>query len=246
MKHKPYIQALQLLFEPKTGLLFLAVALIGSVFCNALCDILTIIFNLGNNLNGCFTILGGTLFIFLLILWIFAQNIKNRARYPFRFTEDFPEKRKGLILLISNYDTSEKAVMLHLGELEKCWLLYSDHPRSIESKDKICELLKYHFIEPIPIHIKDVFSSKGIRDEVDNILSHLPEGWNENDIISDFTGMTAPASIGMVLACLRNNRPLQYVPGNYDKDGRAVTATEPVEVKLEWDIALSADDKTAS
>ncbi len=39
-----------------------------------------------------------------------------------------------------------------------------------------------------------------------------PESWQESDIISDYTGMTAHGSVEMALVCKTNNRSLQHTP----------------------------------
>ncbi len=48
--------------------------------------------------------------------------------------------------------------------------------------------------------------------DIHNSLPKLPGDWRIDDLISDFTGMTAQASIGMALACISAGSDLQYTP----------------------------------
>jgi hypothetical protein len=69
---------------------------------------------------------------------------------------------------------------------------------------------------------------------VERIYSDLPPGCLETDVILDFTGMTACASVGSVLACLNENRSIQYTPAQYDTTLKAMQPLDPVEVVLHW------------
>jgi hypothetical protein len=68
------------------------------------------------------------------------------------------------------------------------------------------------------------------------VIADLPSsGLTEDQIISDFTGMSAPASIGMALACLSPRRALQYVPAAYDTKLNALLPHDPWEVELTYE-----------
>lgn len=56
----------------------------------------------------------------------------------------------------------------------------------------------------------------------------------EQDVIADYTGMTAHASVGMVLASLSPNRLLQFTPAHYGE--KEIKATEnPIAVRVSWE-----------
>lgn len=60
----------------------------------------------------------------------------------------------------------------------------------------------------------------------------LTQGWTPDDIIADFTGMTAQASVGMVLASLSVQSPLQYTPAQ-SQDGKPTgRSLNPIEITL--------------
>ena len=59
------------------------------------------------------------------------------------------------------------------------------------------------------VHINDVFDPLEYRDAVEHIYVALPEGWTDNDVIVDFTGMTSCGSVGSVLAAVHRERPIQ-------------------------------------
>lgn len=46
--------------------------------------------------------------------------------------------------------------------------------------------------------------------------------------------MTAMASVGAALACLDEQRALQYTPGVFDEKLRVIRPRDPVEVVLTW------------
>ena len=114
----------------------------------------------------------------------------------------------------------------------ECWLLCSTRTipiaREIEKELDAQGKLATHEL------IKDVFDPLECRDKVEEIYKTLPDGWKEDDVILDFTGMTACASVGSVLACLDEKRAIQYTPGQYDEDLKAMQPLEPVEVVLHW------------
>ena len=83
--------------------------------------------------------------------------------------------------------------------------------------------------------VNDVLDPVECHDVVNRIYSRLPAGMSESDVILDFTGMTAIASVGAVLACIDDQRPIQYTPGLFNQQLQAVKPYEPVEIVLNWD-----------
>src|SRR5947209_15534949 len=80
--------------------------------------------------------------------------------------------------------------------------------------------------------IKDAFDPIGLKKKVDSIYENLPATCQEVDVILDFTGMTALASVGSVLACLDESRAIQYVPAEYNDKGQPIKPLDPIEIVL--------------
>ena len=80
--------------------------------------------------------------------------------------------------------------------------------------------------------LNDVFDLVECRNKVDTIYTQLPAGCTPADVILDFTGMTTIASVGAVLACLDDQRAMQYTPAVFDEQLHAVQPRDPVEVVL--------------
>jgi hypothetical protein len=136
-----------------------------------------------------------------------------------------PPKKKGLILLVSNVQSALYAIKYHLadGPLEKVWLIpshgevatyfgQSSRPLAVQVKEQADELagkqgrqLEIHIhdqgVSPADAHDTYAYVTRLFR------LRPLPP----NEMIADFTGGTKPMSIGMIMACLAGNRPLEYV-----------------------------------
>jgi hypothetical protein len=90
--------------------------------------------------------------------------------------------------------------------------------------------------------INDVYDLLECRNQVDEIYTQLPAGLSPSDVILDFTGMTAMASVGSVLACLDEQRSLQYTPAVFDEQLRAMRPRDPVEVVLTWGMVYDRQD----
>jgi hypothetical protein len=84
-----------------------------------------------------------------------------------------------------------------------------------------------------PIIINDVYDLLEFRTPVGKIYRGLPDGRSESDVISDYVGMTAHGSVGMVLACVASRRPLQYTPARFDEQLKATASLDPIEIVLE-------------
>ena len=175
--------------------------------------------------------LGAFLFI-IFSGWLLRKFLYRRQLASFSIGKKMPAQRKGLILLVSNIIPARKAVETHKELLTKCWLICSD------TSEKIGKELKNEFenesteFEIIIIGDLDVFDPAILKNKVEQIYANLPEFFIENDIILDFTGMTAVASVGSVLACVGKNRPMQYIPAPYNQNLKAVQPLEPIEIVL--------------
>jgi hypothetical protein len=86
------------------------------------------------------------------------------------------------------------------------------------------------------VPVENVFNPMALKEKVGRIYENLPGGLEETDVILDFTGLTALASVGAVLACLDEKRSIQYVPAEYDRQLKPIKALDPVEIVLTWRI----------
>ncbi len=142
---------------------------------------------------------------------------------------EFPERKRGLILLVSRKESAMHAIQYHLqdrGPLESVWLVPSngreedkygaptlDEAEAIKIERKNlaqargCHLrVEIHEMGVSPGDAQDTF------DYVNRIFRR--GGFKPSEIIADFTGGTKPMTVGMVMACLPRDRELEYVPYN--------------------------------
>ncbi|XWK89046.1 MAG: hypothetical protein U7127_02960 [Phormidium sp.] len=138
-----------------------------------------------------------------------------------------PEGKKGLILLVSNPDSAKFAINYHYvekGTLEKVWLIPSD-PNEEEKKkfgsstiSKIapikdyCNELKVKYGRSLEVEDEKGVSPGDAQDTFDYVNRiYRQSGYAEHELIADFTGGTKPMSVGMIMACLKRDRELEYV-----------------------------------
>jgi hypothetical protein len=203
-----------------------------SVFGNAVTLMLT---NwLGVTSSAAFKIALGALLVFFLSVWVLAKGLRRLRPQVLNLSQHpRPAKRKGLILLVSRAETSRAAIAYHQPMLERCWLLCST--RSLPLAQAMChEFDKIEFSEPIVVN--DVNDPLEFRARVSEVYEKLPAGWSDEDVIGDYTGMTAHGSVGMVLASLAPHRPLQYTPAHYDEQLKATEPLDPIEIVLDWEV----------
>ncbi len=219
-----------LLFSPDMLIPFIFGGIALSVLGNAIFMLLT---NwLSTNSSALIRISLGAFLFIIMSGWVLRKFLYRRQLVNFSIGKKAPDKRKGLILLVSNILTARKAIELHKDLLTKCWLVCS------YTSEKIGEELKSEFnnelleFEIITIGDLEVFDPLILRNIVDRIYSNLPEFFIENDVILDFTGMTAVASVGSVLACVGKNRPMQYIPAPYNQKLKAIQPLEPIEIEF--------------
>jgi hypothetical protein len=140
-----------------------------------------------------------------------------------------PERKRGLILLVSRAESALHAIHYHLndrGPLESVWLIPSngreedrygaptfDEARKIETE---CKKLAHAGGGQVRVEIHETGVSPGdAQDTFDYVNRIFRRGnYKPNEIIADFTGGTKPMTVGMVMACLPHDRELEYVPYN--------------------------------
>ena len=133
----------------------------------------------------------------------------------------------------SRLNTLLTAVKTHASSLEYIWLLATKGANGSSSvlenlKDNLIRnkeslglsnLVEIRFLDPIEMS-EDNQVTECVRKTVDEVFDHPPQGLKQSDIIADCTGGTKSISLGVILACLEENRDIQLIGSHYDPNGR--------------------------
>jgi hypothetical protein len=230
-------RALEIFFSPATILPFLVGSLFLAISGNATYDILKN--TIGSDTPALVRIASLALMIFLgsvgLVLVIVSRRVDRLRRDRPVIRKRQPRQYPGLIVLVSNVEACEMAIRYHLPLLQRCWLICST--ATFGKAQEVARLFPLVCLDD-PIVINDVYDPMEFRDAVNGVyVDRLPVGWGPSDVIADYAGMTAHGSVGMVLANLMTDRPLQYTPALVDGvTQRVVGSLEPIEITLSWGV----------
>lgn len=215
-------------FTPEALLPFLIGAVCMAVIGNEVTQVLNNWF--GTTTKAALLIAGLALLVLAISAWLFARTLSRLLPPPIEFKQQAPEFRRGLILLVSRPETCRKALEYHLPILERCWVLCSAKTLGVaeELRGEFQGRLRMNH----PIVINDVNNPLEFADRVDEIYTNLPAGWRVEDVIADYTGMTAHGSVGVAIACISPPRPLQYTPARYDEQMKPIAPLDPIEIRL--------------
>lgn len=128
-------------------------------------------------------------------------------------------KSRGLVLLVSNADSAKYAVLHHFtgGPLERVWLIASGDTDAAEFGPgtlKLAGELKAWAAtlgRPLDIQVLQAVSAAEAHDTFDAVRRiYRTCGLPPAEVIADFTGGTKPMTVGLILASLDAERPLQY------------------------------------
>lgn len=221
-------QAWARIFSYETLIPFLLGAICLSVLGNAVTQLLNNC--LGTTTWAAIQIVIGTGLVLCLAAATLALALVRQRPAPVDLGKELPRSRRGLILLVSKPEVPRKAMKHHIPMLECCWMICSRESHAVAEK------LKEEFIDQVKkieiVFVNDVNDPLAFSEEVNRIYDHLPAGWREDDVIADYTGMTAHGSVGMALACIFPHRPLQYTPAIYNKELQALEPLNPFEIVL--------------
>lgn len=229
-----FIQAVKIFFSPETILPFMLGSVFLAVLGNAVYDILKN--SLGTETPALIRIAISSLLIFFasvgFVTWLVSKRLSRLSSVNPVLGNRKPQKHRGLILLVSNEEPCQRAIRYHLPKLQRCWLICSTQTLPIAEK------LRQEFpmvCQDAPIVINDVYDPLEFRTRINEIyLKRLPATWAETDVIADYVGTTAHGSVGMVLAALGTDRPLQYTPAKLDLGTRKpVGCLDPIEIVLQ-------------
>jgi hypothetical protein len=211
-------------FSPETLLPFLMGSVFLAVLGNAVWQILLNL--LGTTTFAVAQIALGSILIFLLSVLLFARGLKHLESDTLPNAR-IPRQHPGLILLVSREQPCRIAIQYHLPTLNQCWLLCSHETRSIATT--ITQEFTAQSIQFTTLIVNNIYDPLEYYQQIKRIYDHLPKGWTVKDVIADYTGMTAHGSVGMVLASLSPNAPLQYTPAHPTKPNESLT---PIEITL--------------
>ncbi|MBW4613619.1 MAG: CRISPR-associated protein [Desmonostoc vinosum HA7617-LM4] len=222
-----FLQVAKIFFNPETLIPFIIGTIFLSVLGNAFTQILFNIF--GTTTIAAVGIALGSVLIFLFSVWFLAKSLSKMRSPEINLGKSSPQKHKGLVLLVSRDEPCRKAIEYHFPQLEYCWLICSS--QSLELAKKLKEdFPKLKILDPIVVN--DIYDPLEFYQVVRKIYNHLPPGWTVKDAIADFTGMTAQASVGMVLASLSIQGQLQYTPADSINGQLTGHSLSPIEIVL--------------
>jgi CRISPR-associated protein (Cas_Cas02710) len=173
-----------------------------------------------------------------LSIWVVAFSLNAPSRSPsveWGASLQRPQGKKGLILLAtkSNTEGAQFAIRYHLLEqntLETVWIIPSDSSTELEfGEGTYSNALKVQIMskqlaqdigKPLQVYIRRSVSPADSQDTFDEVNSIFRRsGYKPWEIIADFTGGTKPMSVGMIMACLKSDRELEYAPYNKQSHG---------------------------
>lgn len=185
---------------------------------------------LGDDVSGLWKILGLAVVVLggavFLLWWAFNRSARTVAKLD----KESPAACPGLIFLVGRRDVFDKAVVPHEPKLQHVWLVHS--PETLSEAEKIAagEREKGRLVNLLAVgdvHDPDVFLRV-----VRGVYGALPGGVAAADVIADYTGLTAHASVGMALACLEAGAPLQYTPPANAGPGPVKESLPPFRVTI--------------
>jgi hypothetical protein len=176
----------------------------------------------------------GAVLVLVAVQWVLSrwvQRLRPSLPVPNKQT---PAPCRGLICLVSNEPTLRKALAWHQTSLQWCRLICSE--QSMPLAQKVRDELQAQGKDAELVFIHDVLDPVACRDTVDRLYSNLPADLDESEVILDFTGMTSIVSVGAVLGCLDEKRPIQYTPGVFDTELKVQHPRDPIEIVLSWEL----------
>jgi hypothetical protein len=199
----------------------------------------------------------GTAFLSVIILLIdpIPKFIDYLIRGRGALSSDLgtlPKRHKGLIVLCSIGEniSAEQAIRYHYKGLsdehsevvlEQCWMLTGGNASYEAAQKLISKLVGSNFSNEIFKVVRmsgdDADNPAKVYETVEGIFQSLPEGFDDSDVIADYTGGTKSMTAGLVLACAIPSRELQVLkPRKYKDDGTADRAagSDPRSVDIRF------------
>lgn len=207
--------------------LFIPGAIVLAIIGNA---VSTVLFNLiGSTTSSAITIIIGAVLIFLFAAWTIAK-LSNKSTPAIDLGKAPPDRHLGLILLVSRDEPCRTAIQYHLPALKYCWLICSTQTLSTARQIQ-AEFPGVNIPEPWVIN--DVFDPIEFNEAVRKIYEKLPSKLTVEDVIADFTGMTAQGSVGMVLVSkFFPTAKFQYTPAELSDGKPTGRSLNPIGITI--------------
>ncbi|MCP4426847.1 MAG: hypothetical protein GY803_20355 [Chloroflexi bacterium] len=145
-----------------------------------------------------------------------------------------PRPRRGLILLAGpTVASNPAAITYHQNSLTHCWIL-STHQSATTAADLFSQYGNQFDVQHGPNYTVDAEDLTSTYKVVMRILTQelRTSGLGSIDIIADMTGGAKPMTSGMVMACLAQRVPLQYIKAQRDDQGKVIYGAwgEPIRI----------------
>jgi len=156
--------------------------------------------------------------ITLVVVYTYAiVTSRRRAEMATRISDKpNPRRCKGLIVIVSTLEIARGAIEYHKETLQCCWLISTPEmkQRAEQLKDQYKEAIAHVIIRPIA----DRYDTRGCYELTRDIYhQEAPRlGIEPGEVMADITGGTKPMTMGMILACLEEEFPVEHVPTEYD------------------------------
>jgi hypothetical protein len=228
MMRNRFSQVVEQFFTPKAFVPFLIGSLMMAVIGNEATKLFEEFF--GTTWRDALQIIISAIAVLGFCIFLLQRWLARMQPQTVELIQAKPGFRRGLILLVSRPETCRRAIEYHLPILERCWLLCS--AQTFATAEALRDEYQGRVEMPTPLVINDVNDPVEYRDRVNEIYARLPAGWNEQDVIADYTGMTAHGSVGVALACLSPLRSLQYTPALYNQALQSIASLDPIEIVI--------------
>ena len=142
-----------------------------------------------------------------------------------------PQKHRGLIFLFSREETLREAIQYHQPELEHCWLLVTP-----EMRDRAASVVSHFPDLSFTLHpLGDRYDSQACYQTVRDIYRREAsrQGISPKQVIADITGGTKPMTMGMIVACLEGDYPIEHVPTAFDAAGQPTGPLPPIQIRVQ-------------
>lgn len=141
----------------------------------------------------------------------------------------------------SNFQPTIKAIVSHKSKLKHCWLLATTgtSPTSVGSlahAELLTEYLKqrhgvtceFHFGQEYSISLdEDSLVLSKTYDLIQRVFQEIPREFEFTQVVADITTGFRSMTLGMILACLDEERDIEFVGTKYDENGKPDGSLKP-------------------
>jgi hypothetical protein len=205
---------------------------ISAVLVALLVNILAAALTTWGGLGLAFAAIGMLALITVAFVYAYHMSeVRRRGRGLGPIAWRCPQKHRGLVFLFSREETLREAIQHHQPVLEHCWLLVTPEMQEVANQ------AMSHFTDlRFTIHaLSDRYDSQACYQTVCDIYQReAPRlGIPPEQVIADITGGTKPMTMGMIVACLEEDYPIEHVPTAFDATGRPTGPLPPIQITVQ-------------